>query len=225
MTKETCQCPCNTCGVETEHDVTLLNTLSEEDFKGKPIKREISAVSCRGCKTAAIREKIIKDNTEEDQLIYKPPRLWIQRPKWVEDLDSIDPTIYGLLLEVYSAANDDQFRLLSMGVRSALDHVMTYLVGDIGGFEKKLDEMVKKKHISENQKDLLLIVIDAGSATAHRGFRPAPALLEQMIAVMETIIRQLYLVGPMLETLKTQIPPRPPPAGSKPPQKIPKKKK
>lgn len=215
MPKETCQCPCNTCGVETEHDVTLLSTVSEEGLKENPITREISAISCRGCKTAAIREKIVKKNTEGGQLIYKPPRLWLQQPKWVED-EAIDNTVYGLLVEVYSAANDNQFRLLAMGVRAVLDYVMTYLVNDIGGFEKKLDEMVKQEHISRKQKDMLLVVIDAGSATAHRGFKPPRDLLMQMIDVMGIIIRQHYITGPMLQTLKTHIPPRPSRADSKP---------
>ncbi len=225
MAKDTCPCPCNTCGVETEHDVIVLNDLREEDSDGNSVHREISAIYCRGCKTAAIREIITKENTKEKQLLYKPPRLWLQQPKWIESLESIDPTIHGLLLEVYSAANDDQSRLFSMGIRSALDRVMTYLVGDIGGFEQKIDDMVKKKHISENQKETIMIVIDASSATQHRGFRPVRDLLEHMIAVLETIIHQLYLLNPMLQTLKTQIPPRPPRKKSKSPKKKSKKNK
>ena len=207
---QTCQCHCNSCGRETEHEETSINSFSETDEDGNVVKRANFAVYCRGCKTAAIREEITKEGSNEIQIIYKPPRLWMKCPDWVKGLKEEDNTIYGLLLEVYLAANDDQFRLLSLGVRAALDHVMTFMVKDIGGFEAKLDEMVNQGHISSKQKEMLAIVIDAGSATAHRGFKPPRDLLEQMVAAMEAIIRQHYLTGPMLETLKVRIPPRPP---------------
>ena len=70
-------------------------------------------------------------------------------------LNSVEcDNIYNLLVEVYSAANDEQFRLLAMGVRAVLDHVMTRIVGDIGGFERKLAEMVTKEHLSSRQKEM-----------------------------------------------------------------------
>ncbi len=219
MANKICRCHCNTCGDDREHDEISISSFPELNSERIVVTHEITAVSCRGCKTAAIREKIVKDGSEITQLIYKPQRLWLQQPNWVEKLEEVDNTIYGLLVEVYSAANDDQFRLLSMGVRAALDHVMTYLIGDAGSFERKLDKMVEKKHISENQKDMLLVVIDAGSATAHRGYKPPRDLLEQMIAVMQIIIQQHYITGPMLQSLKLKIPPRPTPVESKPHQK------
>jgi len=214
MTAETSQCPCNTCGGETEHDEISINSFSELDAEGKTVNRFISAVVCRGCKTAAIREKVEKGGANGVQFLYKPPRLWLKRPKWVDDLETKDNTIFGLLVEVYSAANDEQFRLLAMGVRAALDHVMTHILGDIGGFEQKLDEMVTQGHISERQKEMLSIVIDAASAAAHRGYKPPRDLLRQMITVMEAIIQLYYIAGPMLETVRTMIPPRPPRANN-----------
>jgi hypothetical protein len=39
------------------------------------------------------------------------------------------------------------------------------------------------------QKDMLDTVIDAGSAAAHRGFKPNRSLLQEMVITMETIIR------------------------------------
>jgi Domain of unknown function (DUF4145) len=96
-----------------------------------------------------------------------------------------------------------------MGVRTALDYVMVQIVDDSRTFEHKLDRMVENGHLSARQKDLLKTVIDAGSAAAHRGFRPARDLLQEMLAVMEGIIREHYITRPMLDTLKTHIPPRP----------------
>jgi hypothetical protein len=60
---------------------------------------------------------------------YEPPRLWRRAPDWLRSLHDDDPDLKELLDEVYSATNDKQVRLLSMGVRSALDYVMTKILG------------------------------------------------------------------------------------------------
>jgi len=69
--------------------------------------------------------------------------------------------------------------------------------------------MVKRGHIASKQRDNLETVIDAGSAATHRGFKPAQDLLDEMLTVMESVIRDHYITGPMLKTAKTLIPPRP----------------
>jgi hypothetical protein len=141
---------------------------------------------------------------------YEPPRLWRRAPDWLRSLHDDDPDLKELLDEVYSATNDKQVRLLPMGVRSALDYVMTKILGaDLGTFSAKLDEMVKRGHIASRQRDHLETVIDAGSAATHRGFKPAQDLLDEMLTVMESVIRDHYITGPMLKTARTQIPPRP----------------
>jgi hypothetical protein len=81
---------------------------------------------------------------------------------------------------------------------------------DLGPFEVKLTEMVKRGHLTRKQKENLETVIDAGSASSHRAFRPPRQLLDQMLTVMESMIREHYLTGNMLSTLKAHIPPRPP---------------
>lgn len=207
MPIETKRHPCNTCGGATEHETIIVNRIEEVDSENKTLVRYINTINCRGCKSASIFEEI--HAIEGVSSRYTPPRLWLQRPNWVDDIETIDNNIYGLLVEVYSAANDKQFRLLAMGVRAALDLIMIHILGDIGGFEQKLDKMVTEGHISKNQKEMLTTVIDAGSATAHRGYKPPKNLLVQMITIMEVIIQQYYITGPMLKTLKTIIPPRP----------------
>lgn len=121
-----------------------------------------------------------------------------------------------MLDEIYQAAHDGQSRLMSIGVRAALDQLMTGIIGDIGSFEQKLDRMVADGFFSPRQKDMLALVIDAGSAATHRTFRPPLPLLEQMVVVMETTIRDHYITNPMLDTLRTMIPPKPPRRPGKP---------
>lgn len=171
-------------------------------------------VRCRGCSECALREEELYFNEWEARNLtavrYKPPRLWRRSPDWLPSLEGMDEVLHDLLGEVYSAVNDEQTRLLSMGVRTALDHVMTKILGaDLGNFQQKLDEMVKRRHLTPTQRTNLDIVIEAGSASSHRGFQPRRELLEEMVGVMEGIIREHYITGPMLDTARTLIPPRP----------------
>jgi hypothetical protein len=204
---------CNECGRLTEHNVlkgTLSTAYSEDGESSESTTRLL--LECRGCRACSIREESRwSEEAGELSVRYIPPRLWTRAPTWLADIMTFDEKLHPLLKEIYTAANDEQFRLMAMGVRAALDHVMTRILGgDVGSFDRKLKEMVKRDHLSNAQSKMLATVIDAGSAAAHRGYRPPRQLLEQMLAVMESVIRDHYVTGPMLETHRKMIPPRPP---------------
>jgi len=86
----------------------------------------------------------------------------------------------------------------------------------LGSFEQKLSEMVKQDHLTKSQKQNLEVVIDAGSASSHRGYRPSKELIITMLMTMEALIQNHYITGPMLVTAKANIPPRPPRQKPKP---------
>lgn len=202
---------CNACGFETDHDVVWKESRQEDD-----VLFETQTVRCRGCRECAIVKSVFQLADDEQALFsldktYEPPRLWRRAPNWLPTLESIDVDLSELLTEVYSATNPAQVRLLAMGVRAALDHVMTQILGaDLGGFDAKLDQMVAREHLTPTQRQNLATVIDAGSASQHRGYAPPQELLEEMLSVTENIIRDHYITGPMLATAKQMIPPRPP---------------
>ena len=209
---------CNACHRETSHDVRLNEAESRDDDESssRVVTTEVAIIRCRGCGTWSIRHKrSVHDRGHAPEegiasVILEPARTWRRRPDWLSQLEADEPSIAALMDEVYRAANDGQHRLLSMGVRAVLDLVMLQVVGDIGSFEQKLGAMVQSGHLSPRQKDMLETVIDAGSAASHRGFKPARDLPEQMLVVMETIVRDHFVTNPMLQALKKQIPPRPP---------------
>ena len=97
-----------------------------------------------------------------------------------------------------------------MGVRAVLDRVMTLILnGDTGTFKNKLNKMVSENKFTQTQAENIEIVIDAGSASSHRAFKPSQELLEEMVIVMENLVREHYITGPMLQTARHKIPPRP----------------
>lgn len=209
--KDTLKCSCVKCSVETDHAILCVTTNSGEERDGTSWGYKYQFIQCLGCKSASIREEFwFSEWDQEDiQITYYPPRIKRRRPDWLDHLDDRDAVLYNLLNEVYEAADYGHHRLMSMGIRSVMDHVMTYLVKDIGGFEQKLDALVEQKIISEKQRELYDTVIEGGSAAAHRGYKPPWALLENMLELMEYLINHIYISGPMLEAAKVHIPPRP----------------
>src|ERR1700730_17467787 len=131
------RCFCNPCGRETDHDVVWQDTGTEESPSEELFRTEIIAVRCRGCSECAILKEVWELSSEppEKTQTYEPPRLWRRAPDWLIALHDLDFDLKTLLDEIYSATNDAQLRLLSMGVRSALDHVMGKILGgDMGSF-------------------------------------------------------------------------------------------
>jgi len=66
-------------------------------------------------------------------------------------------------------------------------------VGDIGPFETKLNTLEGKRIIDAEEKEMLLAVIDAGSASAHRGFDPTKKIITQMTDIMEKVLYRIYI--------------------------------
>jgi hypothetical protein len=166
---------CNTCFRETQHDIRAQDALAAESGNAAATRRTTLVLRCRGCGSWSIRTDIAgPDGTFSER---EPPRQWRRPPEWLPHLAAIDADLGSLLEEVYIAANSRQLRLLSMGVRAALDHTMVRMIGDVGPFEKKLEEMQAKGYLSPRQHEMLAMVIDVGSATMHRGYRPPEDLL------------------------------------------------
>src|SRR5258708_17944317 len=137
---------CNSCSRDTEHDLVHQELMSSMECPDAAYEKRQFLARCRGCKELTIRIEgryfhYIPDETADGsyltELEYHPPRLWRRRPDWLAQLEPLDPDLTDILKEVYSATNDNQFRLLAMGVRTALDHVMTKMIGDIRGFDKQ----------------------------------------------------------------------------------------
>lgn len=208
---------CNCCMIESDHDIIHNESCNAEYPDGSSSLYKTIYLICRGCREPSIRKEhwyfdYVPDPDREPSIrvAYVPPRRWRRPPDWLGELETLDSDLKDILDEVYSVTNDQQLRLLSMGVRAALDHMMIKILGaDIGNFEKKLDKMVTDGHLTNRQKDNIAIVIDAGSASSHRGFKPPRELIKEMLSVMENLIREFYITNPMLKTAKMKIPPRP----------------
>ena len=53
------------------------------------------------------------------------------------------------------------------------------------------------------------MLVDGGSAAAHRGWRPEPEELNTMIDMVESFLYRSFIVGDGIAKLKAAVPPKP----------------
>lgn len=129
------------------------------------------------------------------------------QPTWLPTIE--DEALRTVLAEVYRASADGLLSLPVMGARTAFDRAMFLLVGDPpGGFDGKLRAMVAAGHITEDEIGILKPMIDAGSAAAHRGWLPTPAILSAMMDELEHKLRDWFVRRLSAEAVRAATPPR-----------------
>jgi hypothetical protein len=105
-----------------------------------------------------------------------------------------------------------------MGMRAIVDFVVTANAGEGGSFIDKLKRMHKIGLITETQVDVINAAFDAGSAAAHRGYRPTREDAFTLLDITESLLQQIY-IDPLRQrqqieaaaALKSNTPPRPKP--------------
>jgi hypothetical protein len=103
-----------------------------------------------------------------------------------------DQVLHGLLEEVYEALDADLRSIAAMGLRAALDRTFELAGADPAfGFAQKLATLEAQKVIAANEKELLLIMTDAGSAAAHRGWKPDLEELDSILAATEGLLQRV----------------------------------
>jgi hypothetical protein len=129
-------------------------------------------------------------------------------PEWIDRLE--DKVLFALLVELYGAFNSEYRVLAAIGVRTAFDRATESLGIDPSlSFSPKLNKAESTGHVSTNEKKALAVLVDAGSAAAHRAWRPTQDDLTAMLDALESFLKRVFLTNPKLEAIKGTVPPRP----------------
>ena len=190
---------CNHCKRETSHW-----PISSGQVRKEPVKRKGSEYSyqtyevmeCGDCKslTLCIDTRIHPGPMIGDSYVRKtdfyPPRLTRERPNW---LKKINPQLKKLLEEIYQALDSSLLCVASTGIRTVLDRMILDKVGDVGSFKNKLNALEEKGIVDTEEKEMLFAVIDAGSASVHRGFNPTKTIITKMTDIMERVLYWIYI--------------------------------
>jgi hypothetical protein len=194
-------------------------------------------LQCRGCEHVFVQtvstntedyddfydEKGEAQGTYRKQIKYWPALSKRKNPDWFSDgfIDSGDNDTCRLaisLTELYGALNHDLKMLAGIGIRTSIDIAAELLgIDHTQSFNAKLQALEKGGHIGKVERSRLEVLVNAGHACAHRGWRPSPAELNTMMDALEHFIYDAFVAPARKErliakvaTVETKIPPRTP---------------
>ncbi len=110
--------------------------------------------------------------------------------------------------EVSLAIDADARTLAAMGLRAVVDMACNDVLGDIGGFDKKLAALRGSERITGAQERTLANALELGHAAAHRGHIPTHKGIALLRDIVEHLLKQLYLHEPASEKLRKGVPAR-----------------
>lgn len=207
---------CNKCGHETKHEVVMERTIRGSEvvdpYQGIEVSwaTTYSMLECRGCEEVSLRRtEWCSENDPMDGAdpgTFFPPRVSRRKPAWVDRLELPDEYA-GLLDEIYIALHADSRRLAMMGTRSLIDTVIRRSVGDQDNFGKGLKRLVEEGLISERNREIIEAAVNAGHASAHRGYRPSSDDVNVVIDIVENLIHN-ELLAEQAQALKITTPQR-----------------
>lgn len=182
-------------------------------------------LECCGCERVFFRRDVwfsewdtIGENpyTGEPQMesgvetTYWPATVNRKPPEWIESIAEADKTLGKLLAEMYTALNNDLRVLAAIGARTAFDRSSELLKVDTAlTFTEKLDKLVEIGKVGRDERDTLEVLVDAGSAAAHRGWLPKPAELYTMMTIVEAFLYRAFILDDGIQKLKAAVPPKP----------------
>lgn len=193
---------CRKCLHVTSHRSIASGQLGDQS---KKLYQTFSVESCHECRTTTycIDSKMNPGAGIGDSstilTTYHPPLIRRLKPDWFESLKNESQKV---LSEVYSAIDNKLYFLASSGTRTAIDQLIFEKIGNVGTFKGKIKKLVEEQIIDCDESEMLLAVIDAGSASSHRNFRPDDDTINHMMDILETVFYKLLVEPVRKEELK-----------------------
>lgn len=169
-------------------------------------------LECAGCDTAYCQRTVWCSEWGDPQdpgyeITYWPSTTKRPAPAWIDA--EIDGDLRRILIEVYSALNNEMPILAAIGIRTAFDRATELLKIDPNlTFKQKLDTLVSEGMLSSSEHKATAALIDAGSAAAHRGWLPEESALLTMISILEAFLYREFVVKAGIDDLVSAIPAR-----------------
>ncbi|RUU59446.1 DUF4145 domain-containing protein [Mesorhizobium sp. M2C.T.Ca.TU.002.02.1.1] len=184
--------------------------------------KEWYLLQCRGCEHVFVQT--VSTNSEDyyhiegpegyetehiESLSYWPALSKRKKPEWMSDAGIDAEGVLALdeaLIELYGALNNDLHMLAAIGIRTAFDVASELLGIDPElGFKAKLKELVSAGHIGKVDAGRLDDLVDAGSASAHRGWRPKADDLNTMADVLEQFVFDAFVAPARKQRLNVKM--------------------
>ena len=192
---------CNQCERESKFSPLAHGAVKNE--KGDDSRRQYRVLRCTFCGYVTFALEHWADPSGGDsyaeKIIYHPSPHFRRKPDWYSKLEK---ELCSVLDEVYLALDERLFFIASTGTRTALDTLIRDKISDVGNFQRKVEELVSRDIIKSKEKDLLISVIEAGSASAHRGYKPDESDMNDIMDITEQILFRICIEPQREEELK-----------------------
>jgi len=167
-------------------------------------------LQCRGCETVFVQT--VSTNSEDydyaerpygesdieynERISYWPAILRRERPQWFEhgiEAENVG-SLSEVMTELYVALEKDLAILSAIGIRTSFD-VASGLLGveERLPFNKKLEQLVSLGKIGASDSERLAALVDAGSASAHRGWSAKSEDLSTMVEILEHFVFDAFV--------------------------------
>ncbi|MGJ0505784.1 MAG: DUF4145 domain-containing protein [Methylocystis sp.] len=141
---------------------------------------------------------------------YWPAPTKREEPSWLLDVELSDRSLGNILSELYAALNNDLRVLAAIGARTSFDRASELLGVDSRlPFDQKLDRLVELGKVGKEERDTLDVLVDAGSAAAHRAWMPSSDEVTTIMEIVEAFLHRSFVLGDNLSKLKAGVPPKP----------------
>ena len=228
---------CPNCGADRNAEVLVEDNVEKEE-SGIWFRSTHSILRCLGCDTRYIRRvELCSEDWNHDfdpdtgetsltlneRVAYWPSipttRPTRRRPDWIWcdplDLDpslafgSEYPELARLLGEVYNAFDNKLHILATIGMRTVFDCASQTLGADPNqSFAEKLKELTAGNKIGGEEKEILSVLADAGSAAAHRGWKPTGDDIDHLMDALENFLERAFVLKHNVRRVKKNIPAR-----------------
>ncbi|MEQ1931194.1 MAG: DUF4145 domain-containing protein [Parvularculaceae bacterium] len=136
----------------------------------------------------------------------KRPQHARERPAWLRDLHSRQ---YALFDELYTVTDRGALIASSILMRTIFDAISGELGVNVDlPFSKKLEALLGDGYIGQTERDMLEVLVDAGSAAAHRGWCPEVSQLHTLMTILEGFAERVLLVNQKAKAIRPNIPSR-----------------
>ncbi|MHA3787218.1 DUF4145 domain-containing protein [Flavobacterium hauense] len=160
---------------------------------------------CLGCEKINFKHISRQSPDKSGDVVFYFPRKPIREiPYWVRKL----PVKYlEIVHEIYVCVNEGLHILAVTGIRTLLDIFIVGKVGDVGSFKQKLNRLVGQGVITSGKANVLEALIEAGNASAHRGYKTDKETLFEILDIVENLL-QSEIVDRSVNSIKGKVPPR-----------------
>ena len=215
---------CPTCAASRQCDVVAQHVVDLDHEDGVWTKTEYRILQCRGCEAVFFQSDFMCSECIEDrenpvgeiepyfprEIRQWPAKSTRKPPEWADELSLIDPDLKRLFTDIYTALDNDLGVLAAIGIRTVFDRASELLAVDPAKtFGEKLSDLLTGGKIGSNEKDILTMLADAGSAAAHRGWRPSTSELAIMAGIVENFLYRAFVIPAEARKLENSIPPKP----------------